>query len=119
MSLIQLNHFDFSKLFYLATEPNYLFSHDHRLAVNPAHICSVTVAKYGTSSLTRRGEDGLTYVFLPVRISMVDGQIHEVCESYESVLDLIRSNDPKMWGKFNMGYTITHNNGELTSRAAA
>jgi hypothetical protein len=120
MSLITLNHFDFSELFYLATEPGYhIKSNGHtKLDINRENVCSVTTAKYGPNTLKREGPDGLDYVFLPVRISMVNGEIFEVRESRESVLCMIKAlGDHGKTGRApNRGYTIDPENSELIPR---
>jgi len=108
VSLIKLNRFDSEKLFYLATESDfYRTMKDDWLVINPDHVCSVTVAKYGTSSLRHGGSTfgDPIYVFLPVRISLVNGEIHEVLESLDSVLDLLAGETNRHY--FNLGWTIT------------
>jgi len=119
MSLITLNHYDFEALFYLATEPEYRLklNEQTQLCINTENVCSVTSAKYGTNSLRRRGPGGVYYVFLPVRISMVSGEMHEVNESMESVVEMLKQG---MQGRGprrpNRGYTVDPENSELIRR---
>ena len=123
MSLIKLQPFDSSKLFHLATEPGYRCSREP-LAINPDHVCSVTVAKYGSHTIHHSGPNNLTYVFLPARIALSNGDIHEVMESFDSVLCLIKSGgDHGPVGRvLNPGFTIDRSkdqyNKELVARAA-
>ena len=123
MSLIKLNRFDAKKLFFLATEPDfYETMEDDLLAINPELVSSVTVATYNSSVVHHRGPDYTTYVFLPVRITMANGLIHEVLESFDSVLDLLAGETAEHF--FNLGWTITktkenpHNATRVRRRAA-
>jgi hypothetical protein len=112
MSLIKLNHFDSSKLFFLATEPDfYRTMKDDWLAINPDHVCSVTVAKHSSHGIVHhQGPDYTTHVFLPVRISLVNGEIHEVLESLDSVLALLAGETVNHY--FNPGWTINRDEGK-------
>ena len=123
MSLIKLHRFDSEKLFFLATEPDfYRTMEDDLLAINPDLVSSVTVANHNSSLVHHQGPDYTTYVFLPVRITMANGLIHEVLESFDSVLDLLAGETAEHF--FNLGWTITkteenpHNTNRVRLRAA-
>ena len=111
MSLIKLNRFHSEKLFFLATEPDfYRTMPDDLLAINPDHVSSVTIANHNSSIVHHQGPDYTTYVFLPVRITMANGLIHEVLESFDSVLDLLAGETSEHF--FNLGWTINRDEGK-------
>lgn len=104
--MIKLRHFDDSKLFSFATERGFArLMKDDFLAINPDHVCAVTVAKYRPHHTTHFSNDNkLYFVFLPVIIRMVDGSTHDVLEDFESVVRTLSGEAGSLY--INRGFTI-------------